>query len=436
VLKPYPNEFTQHLHKNAIHLFDQAKPYAMKDTIIEYQANTIGSFTSNARRTGHKEYEILVLSGAEVKDHLGNVRAVISDVKNPHNLASSISSWTFTAEIRNLNNYYPYGMELPGGAYASNGNYGYGYNGMEKDDELRESLYSTLFREGDTENGRWWKRDPMERALVGFSPYIMMASNPINMIDPNGDIPDFSPMKEEEDNQKLEEEDKPSNQILGQTRELTGLNLKFDENCLMVYDKENPYLYDEFGNIKGDAEARRYLKKEIDENAVKIGIILSNSGSSSIVKGKLLIDPRNFYMLAYRGDFYGITKETEGPGMVFLHEYAHIWFGSHTYEFADGKKLVDRKENYDNRILFYHITDDPVINFMNGIRCSMNKNTGVEWGEHITPLSKDDLNMKKTLILPYDMNAYYYLKEDKRYDSSQPMLIIQILYHKSMESKK
>ena len=51
-------------------------------------------------------------------------------MKNPHNLATSISSWTFTAEIRNLNNYYPYGMseqseydalelELPGGGINS-----------------------------------------------------------------------------------------------------------------------------------------------------------------------------------------------------------------------------------------------------------------------------------------------------------------------------
>ncbi|MEZ4723720.1 MAG: hypothetical protein R2863_03590 [Candidatus Kapaibacterium sp.] len=182
VLKPYVNEFTDHLHKNAIHLFDQAEPYAMKDTIIEYQANTIGSFTSNARITGHKEYEI--------KDHLGNVRVVISDVKNPHNLASSISSWTFTAEIRNLSNYYPYGMELPGGAYASIGNYGYGYNGMEKDDELKGSgkLYSTLFREGDTENGRWWSRDPKEMSMPYQSPYILMDANPIRFIDPNGDV--------------------------------------------------------------------------------------------------------------------------------------------------------------------------------------------------------------------------------------------------------
>jgi hypothetical protein len=110
VLKPFVNEFTDHLHKNAIHLFNQAEPLAMKDTIIEYQANTIGSYTTNARITGHKEYEI--------KDHLGNVRVVISDVKNAESMVSSISNWTFTAEICNLNNrfdsaqrkYYQYGM--------------------------------------------------------------------------------------------------------------------------------------------------------------------------------------------------------------------------------------------------------------------------------------------------------------------------------------
>ncbi|MFA7327862.1 MAG: RHS repeat-associated core domain-containing protein, partial [Candidatus Kapaibacterium sp.] len=74
------------------------------------------------------------------------------------------------------------------GAYSAIGNYTYGYNGMEKDDELKGSgkLYSTLFREGDTENGRWWSRDPKETNFVSDSPYIMVGSNPISYIDPDG----------------------------------------------------------------------------------------------------------------------------------------------------------------------------------------------------------------------------------------------------------
>ncbi|MCB9222096.1 MAG: hypothetical protein H6615_09770 [Ignavibacteria bacterium] len=153
----------------------------MKDTIIYYGFDNIGTYQTNARYTGHKEYEI--------KDHLGNVRAVISDVKNPHNLSSSISSWTFTAEIRNLNNYYPYGMELPGGAYASIGNYTYGYNGMEKDDELKGSgkTYTTKFRQASTVEGNWWSRDPLEMSMPYQSPYILMDANPIRYTDPLGD---------------------------------------------------------------------------------------------------------------------------------------------------------------------------------------------------------------------------------------------------------
>lgn len=44
-----------------------------------------------------------------------------------------INDWTFTAEIRNLNNYYPYGMQLPSGMYNQIEDYSYGYNGMEKE---------------------------------------------------------------------------------------------------------------------------------------------------------------------------------------------------------------------------------------------------------------------------------------------------------------
>ncbi len=45
---------------------------------------------------GEKRYEI--------KDHLGNVRAVTSDIKNAGNYSLSASSWKFLADIRSLNN--------------------------------------------------------------------------------------------------------------------------------------------------------------------------------------------------------------------------------------------------------------------------------------------------------------------------------------------
>lgn len=51
----------------------------------------------------------------------------------------------------------------------------------------RESLYSTLFREGDVGLGRWWSRDPLEWKYPENSPYTINNSNPIINIDLNGD---------------------------------------------------------------------------------------------------------------------------------------------------------------------------------------------------------------------------------------------------------
>jgi len=38
--------------------------------------------------------------GYEIKDHLGNVRAVVSDIKNAENYSLSASSWKFLADVR------------------------------------------------------------------------------------------------------------------------------------------------------------------------------------------------------------------------------------------------------------------------------------------------------------------------------------------------
>jgi RHS repeat-associated protein len=64
----------------------------------------------------------------------------------------------------------------------------YGFNGMEKDDEVKGSTgssYSTYFRQYDPRLGRWLSIDP--KALPYESPYVSMANNPIKYMDPLGD---------------------------------------------------------------------------------------------------------------------------------------------------------------------------------------------------------------------------------------------------------
>ena len=67
------------------------------------------------------------------------------------------------------------------------GLYRYGFNGMEKDDEVKGSgnHYTSLWRQYDPRLGRWFSVDP--KSTPRESPFVSMGDNPILNIDPNGD---------------------------------------------------------------------------------------------------------------------------------------------------------------------------------------------------------------------------------------------------------
>ncbi|WP_420553707.1 RHS repeat domain-containing protein [Tenacibaculum aiptasiae] len=109
-------------------------------------------------------------SGANVyqlTDHLGNVRAVI--VKDGDK-AIAISK----------TDYYPFGMPMPNRDVGSN-QYRYKYQGQEKDEETGKEAFQ--LRLWDARIGRWLITDPKGEFS---SPYLGMANNPINKIDPDG----------------------------------------------------------------------------------------------------------------------------------------------------------------------------------------------------------------------------------------------------------
>src|SRR5690606_1097635 len=97
-------------------------PSAMWKTNIPYIDAT---FQTQQRVPDFRRYEI--------KDHLGNVRTVISDVKNPYIKSGSVSNWTYLADVKNISNMYPYGKSYGTNAtYNADDDYRYGFNGMEK----------------------------------------------------------------------------------------------------------------------------------------------------------------------------------------------------------------------------------------------------------------------------------------------------------------
>ena len=76
------------------------------------------------------------------------------------------------------------------------GGYRFGFNGMEKDDEVHGvtgSSYTTHFRQYDTRIARWLSIDPLVKNFPWQSPYVAFDNNPIYKTDPRGDAAQIPP---------------------------------------------------------------------------------------------------------------------------------------------------------------------------------------------------------------------------------------------------
>jgi len=71
--------------------------------------------------------------------------------------------------------------------HGSSNSYRYGFNGMEKDNELKGigNSYFTENRIGDPRIGRWLSLDPVSKPNISL--YTMMSNSPIVRVDPKGD---------------------------------------------------------------------------------------------------------------------------------------------------------------------------------------------------------------------------------------------------------
>ena len=87
------------------------------------------------------------------------------------------------------NDYYPFGMGMPGREYTAGSGYRYGFNGKEKSDEVYGdgNSYDYGARMYDSRVGRWLSADPRKDKYTSWSPFHFGFDNPITTIDPNGE---------------------------------------------------------------------------------------------------------------------------------------------------------------------------------------------------------------------------------------------------------
>jgi RHS repeat-associated protein len=102
-------------------------------------------------------------------DNLGNTR-VTFDTK------------TGAAVSQQTDDYYPFGMEIPGNITSPKNEYL--YNKKEKQEELQEYDYGARFY--DPVIGRWWTVDPLSEKSRRWSPYNYVENDPIRLTDPDG----------------------------------------------------------------------------------------------------------------------------------------------------------------------------------------------------------------------------------------------------------
>jgi RHS repeat-associated protein len=125
----------------------------------------------------------------EMSNHLGNVLTVINDIKVPQS-ANTIDVDGYLATVVSTADYSPFGVQLDERTVSAE-SYRYGFNGMEKDDEMKGNGNSYDFgaRMHDPRVGRFLSLDPLEMKIPHASPYIYCLNNPDLLIDPDGKFP-------------------------------------------------------------------------------------------------------------------------------------------------------------------------------------------------------------------------------------------------------
>lgn len=210
---------TGNLMNTYIHNPQEPAPFELTERII-YGSSRLGMHTAKvdllnpvsnfalSSYTGEKLYEM--------SNHLGNlndtwllnskslsginpdwslsgtsgVLTVINDIKVPYESEGEIR---YYATITNTSDYSPFGVTLDAAGGRTqyldpNSRYRYGFNGMEKDDELKGKGNSYDFgaRMHDTRLGRFFFLDPYMNSYGFQSPYVFAGNSPIQCIDHKG----------------------------------------------------------------------------------------------------------------------------------------------------------------------------------------------------------------------------------------------------------
>jgi RHS repeat-associated protein len=122
----------------------------------------------------------------ELPNHLGNVLVTISDRKYGHDGGGGVIDY-YNPDVVNANDYYPFGMLMPGRKFSTGSLYRYGFNGKEKDNSISSlTAYDYGFRIYNPAIGKFLSVDPLAKSYPWHSPYQFAGNKPIMCKDLDG----------------------------------------------------------------------------------------------------------------------------------------------------------------------------------------------------------------------------------------------------------
>jgi RHS repeat-associated protein len=122
----------------------------------------------------------------ELTNHLGNVLATVGDGRR-------LLSGKFVADVVSAQEYYPFGMQMPGRGMSSGG-YRYGFNGKENDNEVKGEGNQQDYgmRVYDPRVGKFLSVDPWATDFPDIAPYVFAGNSPLLFVDVLGLYPEVS----------------------------------------------------------------------------------------------------------------------------------------------------------------------------------------------------------------------------------------------------
>jgi RHS repeat-associated protein len=192
---------------NVISVYEAAGSEPIQTEVHLYGSSRLGMITKKEGKTLDVEMSPEIGRGTintftrgerifELSNHLGNVMATVSDKKTgvdegTYDATGALVNNTpdgqtdyYKADILSANDYYPFGMQMPGRSFAVNNSYRYGFNGKENDKETKTQDYGLrIYKPG---LGKFLSVDPLTKSYPELTPYQFASNKPINGVDLDG----------------------------------------------------------------------------------------------------------------------------------------------------------------------------------------------------------------------------------------------------------